>query len=546
MLTRLPRPAPPAAERPRWAAGLLDVCLWVALSVPLTAAFDGVPRTRMWTAVLGIPLLGAAVAVRRRWPLVALAVPVALGLATTRDLFTFEYTAALAALAYLAGVRVERARPALWFFAGVAAVGLLLSIVVTRNMWPWFTAVLTLLFNVVLPWLLGRYRRQYATLVRTGWQLAERMEHEQQAVADRTRLRERARIAGDMHDSLGHELALLTLRAGALEVDPRLAPDQRAAVGELRAAAGTAAEHLRDVIGVLRADDAETPTRLPADDSVEALVERARSSGLDVSLRRDGGAAAGAQAMPVMGGRAVYRVVQEGLTNATKHAPGAPVEVRLVGGDRWLEVTVANAPPPPDGPRPGTASVPVLVSGGNGLVGLDERVRLAGGGLRAGPTPEGGFEVAARLPTAGGAPVRGPGDGAQWSLSRRELASARHQVRRRLVQTVAVPAALFTGLLLLMGVFALISPSWSVLDRGTYDRIRTGEGQEAVESRLPFFSMDVPPDGTPEPPPGHTCRYYYIRAYAEDVAYQLCFADGRLASKDVVHRRDRPSSGRHT
>ncbi|OKI09244.1 histidine kinase [Streptomyces sp. CB02923] len=543
MLTRLTRTAPPATEHPRWVARLLDVCLWLALSAPLTAAFDGVPQMRMWTAVAGIPLLGAAVAVRRKWPLVALAVPVGLALVTARDLFTFEYTAALAVLAYLAGVRVERARASLWFFAGAAAAGLPLCVVVTRNMWPWFTAVLTLLFNVVLPWLLGRYRRQYAALVRTGWQLAERMEYEQQAVADRTRLRERARIAGDMHDSLGHELALLTLRAGALEVDPRLASDQRAAVGELRAAAGAAAEHLRDIIGVLRADDRPEPSRLPADDSVEALVERARSSGLDVSLRRDGAAATGADAMPVMGGRAVYRVVQEGLTNATKHAPGAPVEVRLTGGDRRLDVTVANGAPPPGGPRPGAASVPVLVSGGNGLVGLDERVRLAGGELRAGPTPGGGFEVAARLPTTDGAPVRGPGDGAQWSLSQRELASARRRVRRRLVQTVAVPAALFTGLLLLMGVFALISPSWSVLDRGTYDALRVGEGRAAVESRLPFFSLDVPPDGTPAPPPGHTCRYYTFRAYADDVAYELCFADGRLASKGLVHRRDRPPSG---
>ncbi|MEV5595097.1 histidine kinase [Streptomyces sp. NPDC052496] len=538
MLTRLRRPAPPAAERPWWVARLLDVCLWLALSVPLTAAFDGVPRVRMWTAVLGIPLLAAAVAVRRRWPLVALAVPVALGFATARELFTFEYATALAVLAYLAGVRVERARASLWFFSGVAAVGLPLSIVLVRTMWPWFTAVLTLLFNIVLPWLLGRSRRQYAALVRTGWQLAERMEREQQAVADRTRLRERARIAGDMHDSLGHELALLTLRAGALEVDERLAPDQRAAVGELRAAAGAAAEHLRDIIGVLRTDDRAGPSRLPADDSVEALVERARSSGVEVSLRRDGVPGAGEEGMPVMGARAVYRVVQEGLTNATKHAPGAPVEVRLAGAGRWLDVTVTNAAPPP-----GTAPSAAPVSGGNGLVGLDERVRLAGGELRAGPAPGGGFEVAARLPTAGRAPVRGPGDSSRWSVSQRELASARHQVRRRLVQTVAVPAALFTGLLLLMGVFALISPSWSVLDRGTYDRLRPGDAQEAVQSRLPFFSVDVPPDGTPVPPPGRSCQYYHLRPYADDMAYQVCFADGRLVTKGVVHRRDRPARG---
>ncbi|MFI0261030.1 sensor histidine kinase [Streptomyces sp. NPDC017056] len=536
MLTRLTRFAPPAAERPRWAARLLDVCLWLALCIPLTAAFDTVPPTRMWTAVVGIPLLGVAVAVRRKWPLAALAVPVGLGLAASRDLFTFEYAAALAALAYLAGVRVGRARASLWFFTGVAAAGLPLCVLVTRNLWPWFSLVLTLLFNVVLPWLLGRYRRQYAALVRTGWQLAERMEHEQQAVADRTRLRERARIAGDMHDSLGHELALLTLRAGALELDPRLAPDQREAAGELRVAAGTAAERLRDIIGVLRTGDEAAPSRLPADDSVDALVERARASGVDVSLRRGPGAAAAEGAMPVMGGRAVYRVVQEGLTNATKHAPGAPVDIRIAGDDRSLDVTVANGPPQAAVARAGAAPAPV--SGGNGLVGLDERVRLAGGELRAAPTSDGGFEVAARLPTADGAPVRGPGDGAPWSLSRRELASARLQVRRRLVQTVAVPVAVFTALLLLMGVFALISPSWSVLDREQYDRLRVGDSRESVESRLPFFALDVPPEGSPAPPRGTTCVHYTVRAYADEAAYRLCFADGRLAYKTVLHRQD--------
>ncbi|MFC9879926.1 sensor histidine kinase [Streptomyces libani] len=502
--------------------------LWLLVCGPPALAFGSLAHTHLWATAAAFPLLGVCVLLRRRRPLTALALPIAPSLVISLDLFTVAYCAALAVFGYLAGIRMPRARPALWFFSAVAAGGLPLSAVVGRTVWPWFSLLLTLLLNVMLPWLLGRYRRQYAELARTGWQLAERMEREQQAVADRTRLRERARIAGDMHDSLGHDLALIALRAGALEVDPRLDADRQAAAGELRAAAGTATERLREIIGVLRTDDESAP-RVPADESVERLVDRARASGMTVTLEEADDT--GARTLPAMTGHALHRVVQESLTNAAKHAPGAAVRVRIGRAAGQVRVTVANTARP-DGP----AADPV--SGGSGLVGLDERVRLAGGTLRAGPAPEGGFTVSARLPTADGTPAE-PLERPEPTAAERELDRAQRQVQRRLRQTVIVPLALLAALVVLTSTFHLVSPSWTVLEREHYDALRLGADRSRMDSLLPFFALDAPPDGTPPPPHGWTCEYYSVRP-GSDTAYELCFTDGdRLVKKSVVYRRDR-------
>lgn len=514
-------------DKAQWRAWLPGLRLWLILCGPPAFALGSAPGTPFWPTAAAFPLLAAAVLVRRRSPLTALALPLAPSLAITLDLFTVPYCVALALFGYLAGVRMPRARPALWFFGAVAALTLPLTAVVGRTVWPWFSLLLTLLFNAMLPWLLGRYRRQYAELVRTGWQLAERMEREKQAVADRARLRERARIAGDMHDSLGHDLALIALRAGALEVDPRLDADRQAAAGELRAAAGTATERLREIIGVLGTDDDGAP-RVPSDESVARLVARARASGLAVELEQpaDGGTAG----LWDMAGHALHRVVQESLTNAAKHAPGAAVRVRIGRADGQLRVTVVNTRPP-------TGPAAAAVSGGSGLVGLDERVRLAGGALSAGPTPEGGFSVTARLPTTAGAPpssVERP----EPNAAQRELAYAQQQVRRRLRQAVAVPPALLAALVVLIGVFHQLTSSWTVLERARYEGLHLGDPRSRVESVLPFFALDAPPDGTEPPPPGRSCVYYSIRPDS-DSAYQLCFADDRLITKRIVHRRDR-------
>jgi signal transduction histidine kinase len=246
-------------------------------------------------------------------------------------------------------------------------------------------ALMALAVFGTLPWLAGRFRHQQADLVRAAAERVEQLEREQVLAAEQVRLRERARIAADMHDSVGHELALIALRAGALELAPDMTEGNRDAAMKLRASAVTATDRLRHTVSLLRAGGT-APTEVP-NESLDALVGRARDAGMTVHLHRSDAAEPEAASAP---GRAVHRVVQESLTNAARHAPGAAVDVRVDRADDTVTVTVRNAltdPHPPPGPDAGT-----------GIAGLREHVGLLGGTLRAG-TEHGRFTVTACLPT---------------------------------------------------------------------------------------------------------------------------------------------------
>jgi signal transduction histidine kinase len=258
---------------------------------------------------------------------------------------------ALLAPGYLVGRRTDDVRP----LVVAAVVGAVCTALLVRDPWNWAEAPVSLAFTVLLPWFVGRYRRQHLAL-------AERLRQD----VRQARQRERTRIARDMHDSLGHELTLIALRAGALELSPDLPEPHRGAIGELRASTSDATERLREIIGLLH-DDTEDLT---------SLVHRSVASGMDVRLVGDR-----------TDSRTAYRVVQESLTNAAKHAPGAPVEVRVRRTRTTLVVSVVNEP----SPSPGTTT------GGHGLTGLAERVRLAGGTLDAAPRQDGGFAVVATM-----------------------------------------------------------------------------------------------------------------------------------------------------
>ncbi len=287
---------------------------------------------------------------------------------------------ALAVLVYLHGRHLPVRRGGL-VVGAVAAVGVVIAAV---RVWEGVGALASLGLCVVLPWLAGLFRRQQAELIALGRERIVQLERAQELVAERARLRERARIAADMHDSLGHELALIALRAGALELTADSESTRQAAVG-LRESAVTATDRLRHTVGVLR--EGATASVEPPDETVESLVERAAGAGLRVDLTRTGDSTP----LPPLADRAVHRVVQEALTNAARHAPGAPVAVRVALTADEVLVTVSN---PVDTTPEG---------GGSGLAGLAERVRLLGGALRAG-AGDGRFTVAARLPREGGDP----------------------------------------------------------------------------------------------------------------------------------------------
>ncbi|MEX0169450.1 two-component sensor histidine kinase [Streptomyces sp. LMG1-1-1.1] len=496
---------------------LFDLGLWALLCVPVLLKSDPNDGGSWGLVAVGVAVLAGCVAVSRKWPLVPLAVTVAASLPASLELFTPSYSLALIAFGFLAGRRQEHTAAALWLFGAVAAVGLLLTRLTHTSLGQWFTLLLALALAVVAPWLIGRYVRQYDRLVRSGWELADRMEREQAAVADRERLRERSRIAGDMHDSLGHDLALIAVRAGALEVDSELGPAQQHAAGELRRAAADATARLRDIIGVLREDGAAAPTSPPGE-TVEDLVARARSSGLAVALTTTP-----VPALPGMPGLALHRVVQEGLTNAAKHAPGAAVTVTVAEDTRTVRVRVASGPPGGSGPA-------LPASGGTGLVGLDERVRLAGGTLAHRVGGNGGFTLEAvlpRNPPPATAPVA--------HTSARELDRARRQVRKGLAQAIWIPLALLVALGALMAGVALWTQHQSYLEPEDYAGMRVGQSLAELAEDLPDRPLDGPPARAPAEPPGRDeCRYYRSAMLAAIPVYRLCFVDGHLADKAEV------------
>ncbi|MBT1666396.1 sensor histidine kinase [Curtobacterium flaccumfaciens] len=211
------------------------------------------------------------------------------------------------------------------------------------------------------------------------------LERDQQLREDRAREQERAHIAREMHDVLGHRLSLVALHAGALEYrGPGLTPDETAAAaGVVRAEAHSALTDLRDVLGVLRdpaatGGDEVTGTAPPQPTLVDlpALLDQARAGGATVRARVDADGAA----VPTAVGRHAYRIVQESLTNARRHAPGQPVDVvvETVPGP-GVRVVVSNTLT--DGPAHADASGKTA---GHGLRGLAERARLVGGSFRAG------------------------------------------------------------------------------------------------------------------------------------------------------------------
>jgi signal transduction histidine kinase len=229
--------------------------------------------------------------------------------------------------------------------------------------------------------------RSQRLLVRSWADRARQAEEGQRLRIEQARLGERTMIAREMHDVLAHRISLLAVHAGALEVRRDAPAAERAAAGVIRECAHDALEDLREVIGMLRepADDPAPSDRpQPTLADVPALVEQSRGAGAAVALDL-----AATDAVPEGVGRHAFRIVQEALTNARKHAPGAPVRIAVSGRPAdGLVVEVGNALAP-GGSIPGA---------GAGLAGLTERVHLAGGRLEHGRTPAGEFRLRAWLP----------------------------------------------------------------------------------------------------------------------------------------------------
>ncbi|MFJ1977344.1 sensor histidine kinase [Streptomyces albogriseolus] len=325
----------------------------------------------------------AAVWLRRRWPfgLAVAMLPVSFlsetsGGVAVIALFTLAVHRPFRYVAWVAGAQLVLAPLYFWWrpdpdLPYAAAVVLILVLTGATVGWGMFV----------------RSKRQLMLSLRDR---ARRAETEARLRAEQAQRLAREAIAREMHDVLAHRLTLLSVHAGALEFRPDAPRDEIArAAGVIRESAHEALQDLREIIGVLRAGDSEDAGRpQPTLAALDALVAESLQAGMKVTLEQR---VTDAGSVPASVGRTAYRIAQEGLTNARKHAPGTDVTVSVVGGPgEDLTVTVHNPAP--------EADVPPVPGAGQGLIGLTERATLTGGTLEHGPTPEGGFEVRARLP----------------------------------------------------------------------------------------------------------------------------------------------------
>jgi signal transduction histidine kinase len=226
--------------------------------------------------------------------------------------------------------------------------------------------------GALLAW--GMYIGSRRELLWTLRNRAERAESEQELRAAQSRSNERERIAREMHDVLAHRISQISMHAGALAFREDLTADEmRDSAGVIQAKAHEALTDLRSVLGVLRDGSGElTHAPLPTYADVPTLVEEARRSGMTVAL--DDRLEAG-EVVPEATGRTIYRIVQEGLTNAHKHAPGSTLTIELTGSpDDGIDVVLRN-------PLGFGSTTP---GSGLGLVGLTERAELRGGRLEHG------------------------------------------------------------------------------------------------------------------------------------------------------------------
>jgi signal transduction histidine kinase len=459
-------------------------------------------------------MLRADRAKRRSWPtplgvaLLILSTSIALPLARWGDsaLVLALFPGAIAG--YLAGRRMIPLVPAVVTFSVVLALSLPVSYLMPGSapLGDWMASVLIALLTAVAPWWLGRYR-----MLRE-----EQRESDAAVLADRAQAEERARIADDLHDTIGHELALIAVQAGALELARDLSPDQQDRFRELREAAVRASGRLRDAVQMTRPDG---PGRLEplGGQGIDALIAGARGAGMSVDCALDRAAIAGVH--PLIS-ELTTRTIREGLTNAARHAPGAAVEVGAApDGADGIAVWVRSG-------RSTRADEP---GGGHGIPSLRRRAEVLGATIQAGPNAD-GFELRLRAPVQ-------PRTRQHEAVGAPDLAlkSNAQTARRRLLQAATVPGTIVA--LTLVGFLAVqaVTVAQTAISSAVYEDIRIGSTREELAPVLPAGTPGpVPVVAEPPVPDRAECEYFAARdgwLHFTDATYRLCFAEGVLVEK---------------
>jgi len=332
--------------------------------------------------LFAIPLLA-----RRRWafgaPAAVFAVGVAISLYNgTLATYTFGNFLGVLAATFMFGMVWEREKR-------VAGLGIALAaaaFVVHNDPKQGIGDFAFIAFTFTIAWFVGFALGGQLRSAAYATERAEQLEREREVEARAAVAEERARIARELHDIVGHSVSVMTVQASA--VRRLLREDQereREALRTVEETGRAALGEMRRLVGVLRRPE-EAPALVPQPSLqyVDKLVEQTREAGLPTELRLEGERTE----LPQVIDLTAYRLVQEGLTNALKHAKATHAEVLVRYDDGSVELVVRD-----DGTGGGNGD-----GGGHGLVGMRERVAVCGGELHAGPRPNGGFELRARLP----------------------------------------------------------------------------------------------------------------------------------------------------
>jgi signal transduction histidine kinase len=371
-----------------------DALVLALLGIGLTGAVLGRghevgPEGPLWFDELAMLAIVAPLFARRRFPFGA---PVAVGVAAGATSFVdhtvvpFDGVTFIVACAslFLVGLLRDRVQAVV----GFAVAEGVLAVVVHNDPRSGVGnfVVATIIFTIVWTIAFGVGRKSVEA--DEARQRAARAEREREERARTAVEEERARIARELHDVVGHSVSVMTVQASG--VRRLLRPEQereREALLIVERTGREALAEMRRMVGVLRRpEEAPALAPQPSLEHLDRLVEQAREAGLPVELRVEGEAFE----LPAGVDLTAYRLVQEGLTNALKHARATRAEVLVNYGDGQIEVMVRD-----DGKGVGNGD-----GGGHGLVGMRERVSVYGGELDAGPQPGGGYRLRAKLPLA--------------------------------------------------------------------------------------------------------------------------------------------------
>jgi signal transduction histidine kinase len=348
----------------------------------------GSPSTELWFSVTALAVLVLPIFARRRFPFAAPAAYWLLAAAIAMvDGLLIPFIGSLGIVGLATAFLLGNLRSAWKASVGLAII--LVGIVTVVAMIPGDQTASQYVFislRFVVAWIAGYAMRERAEQVEAAELRATQAEREREAAARVAVAEERARIARELHDIVAHSVSIMVLQVGAIrhKLPEMLAEDRDALKGVERTGRGALAE-MRRLLGAMRRDgDGLELAPHPGVDRLDSLLEDVGRTGLPVRLHVDGEPFPLPRAIDL----SAYRIVQEGLTNAVKHAHASQVDVTFQYASDELHIEVRD-----DGE--GVSASDGL---GHGLVGIRERVKIYGGEMTAGAAPDGGFLLVARLP----------------------------------------------------------------------------------------------------------------------------------------------------